>query len=137
MTIRPWTSADLGTLNRWWREWHPQHAEALSFEARMLPSGWVVEDQHEGQPRPLAMGFLYRTDSCIAWLEWVTAEPNVRRDVRGPAIDHLLSHIVAEARGQGFLSLFTATNVSALGARLEQAGFATTDRAMVHMVRRL
>lgn len=123
-------SLDLPRLNEWWRA---RASVDAGFDPRLLASGWVVE----AADKPLAMGFLHRTDSGMAWLSFVAGEPSAQSAERSAALDLLIAHLIREARGQGFLWIMATTNVPALEQRYARHGFAPTDKGVVHLVRKL
>jgi len=67
LTARRLTEKDYNTIVEWWKSW-PEW-EPLSQE--MLPEngtgGIIIEKEGE----PIVAGFLYGTNSKIAWMEWI------------------------------------------------------------------
>lgn len=73
-----------------WAEGHS--FSALPLEA--LPTTGVVARIGE---KPVAMGFLYQTDSAIGWLEWIMVDPQVRGPARDEAINGVIDQICLRA----------------------------------------
>lgn len=101
--------------------WEGHGWPALPMNA--LPSrGFIVPD--------VAAGFLYSTDSCIAWMEWVVANPKANaRDIYS-GVKELVSTIIKEAKEDGFSLVFTAVRHHGLGRLYEKENFKLTDSGM-------
>ena len=74
LTARRLTEKDYSTIVEWWKSW-PEW-EPLAQE--MLPEngtgGIIIEKEGE----PIVAGFLYGTNSKIAWMEWIISNPKYR-----------------------------------------------------------
>lgn len=115
------------TLSDWWKayNWQPVHP-------RMLPEdGYVVTYD----TKPICAAFLYKTDSCIAWAEWIISDPTAERGAKDESLDMLLNHLWTKARQQGFTVLFTSTNMEKLKTRLSRVGFTQTDQNVTQFMR--
>jgi len=114
-------------LERWWKAWgfHP-----LSED--MLPAiGLVALDQEE---TPVAAGFIYRTDSRWALLEWVVRDPN-REDV-SEAVDLVIKELIKDAKNLGHDIIYHSTPVKSMASRLiEGHGFQEGDRDVTTFVK--
>ena len=99
-----------------WTRWY----EIAPLPLQFLPqSGFVVED--------VAMGFLYRTDSKLALIENLSANPMLPRETRTLGLDAVVAAIAEEARALGFEVLVGYTNVNAVIERALRHGFTTDD----------
>ena len=70
-----------------------------------------------------AAGFLYRTDSSIAWIEGLVAAPGLEREERSQAIDAVVAALIEEAGRLGFKTLMAYTVLDAVVKRSERFGF--------------
>ncbi len=96
---------------------------------QFLPqSGFVIDD--------VAMGFMYRTDSKLAWIENLAANPTLPRETRTLGLDAVVAAIVDEGRALGFEVLIGYTNVGAVIERAVRHGF-TTDEEKFQVVTKL
>ena len=88
-----------------------------------LPSrGYIVED--------IAAGFLYSTDSAIAWMEFIVANPAAKdRDIYSGVRD-LVNEIIKDATEDGYSMIFTAVRHRGLGKLYERQDFKITDSGM-------
>ena len=84
---------------------------------------------------PLCAGWVYRTDSNMAWMEWLVMSPKAPRPVRGYALDELIRALIALAMTLGAGVVFTSCRVPRLVNRLQDHGFQVTDSAMTNLVR--
>jgi hypothetical protein len=96
----------------------------------MLPAvGFIVPDT--------AAGFLYRTDSAIAWIEWIVANPAAPKLQRSEALNLIISSLTEAARTMGFKAIFTSAHHPGLIGRFKEHGFTETDSAVTHLIRSL
>ncbi len=82
-----------------------------------------------------AVGFLYRTDSGLAWMEWITTNPASDKMDRDKALNLLIETLINEAKSQGVAAVFTSVEDTGLIDRYGQHGFQVTDKNMTNMVR--
>ncbi len=69
-------------------------------------------------------GFLYETNSGIAWLEFIISNPSVRdRTVRNDALILLISLLTIEAEEKGFSAVFASITSKSLIEKYEQVGY--------------
>lgn len=120
---------DYEIISHWWEEqnWPVIPLETLPKTGLMIWLGTL----------PIAAGFLYQTDSSIAILEWIVANPKVSYEVRGKGLDVLLDDLSFVAHNFGFKKLFTMAKNERLIARAETHGFLKTDEGMTHLIREL
>jgi hypothetical protein len=113
---------DYPMLTEWWKGWNwpPVPLECLP------KLGLIVGD--------CAAGFLYESDSNIAWLEWIISDPTAEKIMRSRAVDAVIGALWVQARARGFKKLFTSTNSPSLEKRLESRGFQVTDRNVTFLI---
>ena len=123
MTKRPYTSLDYKMLTKWWvdNDWTPVAEDCLP------KTGLIVDE--------CAAGFLYATDSNIAWLEWVVADKFAEKLKRSRAIDALIYELCEAARIQGFKLIFTSVKHDRLEKRYLNQGFNKGDTGVTQMIR--
>jgi hypothetical protein len=130
LVIRPFSVLrDYACIKRWWaaHKWQ-------SVPVPMLPKTGLVA---EASDKPLAAGFIYSTDSGIAWLEWIVSDPQSDKLVRNKALNALIDALVKLAGERGFKAVFTSSNHPKLMERYQELGFAATDQGVTHFLRRL
>lgn len=123
LAARPYSDKDYPTVLKWLtaQEWPPLPVEVLP------KTGFIVDDY--------CAGFLYKTDSAIAWLEWVVANPDTDYNKRGEALDNLINSLVTEAKDQGFKIVLTSCQHNRLINRYDNHGFKITDKNMTNLMR--
>jgi hypothetical protein len=70
-----------------------------------------------------AAGFLYRTDSSVAWIEGLVAAPGLSREERSQAVDAVVAAVCREARKLGFKTLVGYTVLDVVVERAKRFGF--------------
>jgi len=100
---------------------------------RLLPrSGRVVL----AGGKPVAMAFLYQTDSGLSWMEYVLSDKSSPKEVRGKALDLLITSIESLSKSLGFEAVFTSIVHPGLINRLSLLGWVKGDTNMTHMIKR-
>tara|TARA_R110002126_G_scaffold219971_1_gene365339 strand:- start:227 stop:634 length:408 start_codon:yes stop_codon:yes gene_type:complete len=106
------------TLCPWWlaygftpplKEFLPNNGEG----------GMIV---YEGE-EPICAGYLYETNSSVAWSEWVISDKNYVGDNKSEAVSLLLQGIEDLAKGKGFSFIFANNNNSALVKHYKKNGY--------------
>lgn len=110
-------------------KWPEKHFFPLPPREFLPEIGFVVENA--------ACGFLYTTNSQLAWVEWIFSNPEKPKEVRTESLDVLFKLLEITARELGFKVLFSASGFDAYSQVLERNGFSKTDLNMVHFVKLL
>jgi hypothetical protein len=98
--------------------WNQARKEVLT--ADILPqTGYIIPGK--------AAGFLYRTDSAVAWIENLVASPGLSREERSQAIDAIVKAVSTEARRLGFKMLLGYTVLDAVVKRAQRLGFSHAE----------
>ncbi|MDC0712174.1 hypothetical protein POL68_27150 [Stigmatella sp. ncwal1] len=98
--------------------WNQARKEVLT--ADILPqTGFILPGK--------AAGFLYRTDSSVAWIENLVAAPELNREQRSVAIDAIVKAVSDEARKLGFKMLLGYTVLDVVVKRAQRLGFAHVE----------
>jgi hypothetical protein len=125
MDIREFNKIDYYLICEWWTA-HKWNAPSYL----MLPkTGFIIEG--------LCAGFLYKTDSEIAWLEFVISNPKSDKELRNEALNILIEKLINEAKQSGFKVIFTSVEHTKLIDRYKNHGFVETDKSMTNMIKRL
>lgn len=98
--------------------WMEQRGQTIAPED--LPTtGFIVPG--------VAAGFLYRTDSSVAWIEGLVGSREVSAEARGHALDEIVRALRAEARRSGFKIMLGYTQLQAVVDRALRHGFKQTE----------
>jgi hypothetical protein len=96
------------------REWFRFRKEDIVPKA--LPeNGFIIPGK--------AAGFLYRTDSSVAWIENLIAAPDLSREERNQAVDAIVAAVVERAKELGFDVLLGYTVLDVVVQRAKRFGF--------------
>lgn len=109
----------------WWSFWKftPPPVEFLPMNMLCAYNGDV----------PACIGFLYSTDSKIAWLEFIVSNPGASKEDRHDGLEMLLSSTKILASALGFGAIFTTSRNQSLNKKLEKK-YQTTDMGVTHFV---
>ena len=102
LLFRPLNEEDYEIACGWWDFWFK----------RSLPKGFLPDDGKSGfmiekDNQPIACGFLYVTNSKVAFLGWVVSNPEYRQKDRKKIIKKLISNIEEVCVNMGYFYMFT------------------------------
>ncbi len=118
----------------------------MKFEAKLFDRGthqhliyqWFAERQLEApdmtqlprtgavvflENRPMAIGFLIRTDAGIAVIDRLVTNPAIVKAERQKALEHGVGVLVHMATREGFNEIVISSDIAKLWPRFEQMGF--------------
>ena len=94
------------TLVGWWNDWGGQ-APSKEFLTEDGLSGLMIWDEDT----PICAGFLYDTNSKIAWIDWIISNKNYRKKPhRNNAINYLLDSLIGVAQSMDKKYIFANNN---------------------------
>lgn len=102
--------------------WSGHHWPVVPIE--MLPSTGIVASVGDEM---VAAGFLYLTDSSVAWIEWLVTNPSASLKSRLRGLDHVVARLTEEAYAGTRRVIFTSSNNEGLINRLKNHGFQVGD----------
>jgi len=83
-------------LCKWWKEWNWTSPPSREFLPNNGTGGYIVFDGET----PIVAGFLYDTNSSVAWCDWIISNINYTdRPNRRKAIEFLINTITECAKG--------------------------------------
>jgi hypothetical protein len=110
-------------------DWGKKHGFPLPPKEFLSDIGLVVDDT--------CAGFLYTSNSKIAWIEWVFSNPEKPIEERAKALDNLMKGLEQFAILQGSQVLLSAAGSDAYRSIVERNGFIQTDQNMTHHMKRI
>jgi len=123
--LRPYELSDHDMLADWWvKQGWPVIAPAS------LPKIGLVAMSD----KPVCAGFLFQTDSNIAWSELIVADPESNIEDRDLCLDLLIIGLTKQAKFLGFGVVFTTLTHKRLIARYEKHGYNKTDQDVTNMI---
>lgn len=108
-------------------QWGKHHDFPLPAEAYLPDIGFMVED--------IACGFLYVTNSKLAWIEWVFANPEKHETERKEAIDRVFKLLEITASQLGYACIFSASSGEFYSKVLKRNDYQETDKNMSHFIK--
>ena len=121
------TQLEYDIVKQWWKS---HNWEVVPIDA--LPKTGVIIYSDD---LPIVAAWLYKTDSNIAWLEFMVSNPNVDKQVRGKAIEHLIDVLTQIAKNYGYKNIFTSLKVPKLISRMQKKGINVTDKKITKLVK--
>lgn len=120
---------DYEIVKGWWEK----HSWPVIPKASLSSTGFIVKD---GTNSVLA-GWVYHTNSDIAWLEFVISNPEIKGEIRDQAFDLLFNVTSEYAKVNNFKNIFTSVKHPNLMKRLEKNQFVKADENMTNFIRSL
>lgn len=116
--IRWLNQADYNELTHWWNWWRFPAPPREALPENGLGGMMIMKGEES-----ICAGFLYFTNSKLAWLEFIVSNPNYREKDRAEAIVILISELSNLAKEKGCVSVFTSLRNQNLIKHFEEAGF--------------
>ena len=111
LNIRPLSYEDYDNiLIGWWKDWGWKAAPARDFLPQQGEGGVIVYDNNI----PVCAGFLYNTNSKIAWITWVISNKEYRGKNRQEGVVLLLTELEKIGKNIGAKYIFTNNDNSRL-----------------------
>tara|TARA_R110000751_G_scaffold37397_2_gene90719 strand:+ start:2208 stop:2618 length:411 start_codon:yes stop_codon:yes gene_type:complete len=98
LNIRMLKNSDWDTLVKWWEAWPEWKTPPKDMLPENGTGGFIVE---KGDI-PIVAGFMYTTNSKVAWLEWIISNIDYKEDDKEEAIKLLITGIEHVAIESGF-----------------------------------
>ena len=132
LNIRPLKDNDYDdTLVGWWKDWEWE-APLKSILPNEGTGGLIVYDGDV----PVCAGFVYQTNSKMAWVEWVISNKQYKtKPNRKIAIELLVRSLTMVASGAGYEFCYALTNSSALSETYKNIGYTEGDSYSKEMIK--
>lgn len=131
MQVRQLKREDYDMLCVWWRKWRwtPPVRSILPNEGT---AGFIVYDEET----PVVAGFLYDTNSSIAWVEWVISNFDYKdKKGRKEAIDMLLTYLEALAKVKGKKICYSLLKSKSLIEAYAKNGYIPSETGYTEMIK--
>jgi hypothetical protein len=115
--VRKLIETDYENLVSWWK-WFRFTPPSKEFLPQNGLGGIMVYADID-----VCAGFLYRTDSKIAWLEFIVSNPKYRNKDRQQAIKLCISSLSQIAKKLGYNAIFTSVKHESLINHFKDCGF--------------
>lgn len=130
MHVRHINKQDYDLLSSWWKA-----QEFPEIPQELLPDTGLLVSNLLGIP--VVAAYLYKTNSKVGWLEWTTANPEIRGIQRDLAFDVLFKNMINYGKDLGISIILTSVSNPSLKARMERGGAEVSDSGMTNLVWRL
>ena len=128
--IRAVTKKDYDNiLVGWWNEWGwtPPKREFLPNNG----TGGIIVSKNNID---ICAGFIYFTNSKVAWIEFVISNKDYREDDRMDAIEFLLASLSEIAVSEGYEFGYAVLKHKGLKEHYENVGFVNSDNNITEML---
>lgn len=97
------------------QSWVQKHRIAMPERTLLSPNGYILDDT--------AVGWLFLTDSAVAFIDFVAANPEKTAEERDRAIRRLFAHLEGVALHQDRVIVRFMTNLPTMKSRAESLGY--------------
>ena len=134
LTVRALTESDYqAILVGWWNDWGwtPPQADFLPQDGT---GGIMVMDGDE----PVCAGFLYTTNSLVAWVDWIVSSKTYRKKPqRKQALQVLINSLTEVGKYTGHKYIYALIKHPGLIETYEKLGFIKGDSYTFEMIKAL
>ena len=124
LNIRPLSYEDYDNiLIGWWKDWGWKEAPARDFLPQQGEGGVIVYYNNI----PVCAGFLYNTNSKIAWITWVISNKEYRGKKRQEGVVLLLTELEKIGKNIGAKYIFTNNDNSRLIETFIKLGYSSSN----------
>lgn len=113
------TEQDYPIISKWWEEYH--HSPFMPQSC--LPDNGTGGLMIYKDKNPIGCGFVYRTNSSIAWVEYVVFNKSYRGEDRNDLLLELIKQLEYFAKINGSTVCFTTTASESLIDKYKQNGW--------------
>ena len=131
--IRPLNESDYDTiLTGWWKDWgwEPPQRDFLPDDGK---GGIMVMKGDEY----ICAGFMYTTNSKVAWVDWIVSNKQYRDDDRKEAISLLVSTLTNICKNTGHKYSYALIKHQSLIETYEKLGYIKGDGYTGEMIKTL
>jgi hypothetical protein len=132
LTVRALQESDWDTLQEWWTKWN---WPIMSKE--MLPlngCGGLIVCKGD---IPVIAGFLYLTNSNIAWLEWIISNKDYKEADRKEALKTLILELENIALSVGKNIIFSVSKSNSLISMHKELGYTIDESPSYEIIKKI
>ena len=128
LQLRVLQESDWETLSSWWKWW-----KWPEMNKDLLPLNGCGGLMVYKEETPIMAGFLYLSNSKVAWMDWIVSNPEYKEKDRKEALELLISSLEEVARQQGYNIVLSITRNKSLIQSHEKLGY-TVDPTPSHEI---
>jgi hypothetical protein len=122
LQVRSLQESDWETMQAWWEAWGwPEVTKDL------MPLDGLGGLMIEKNGVAIASGFLYLTNSKVAWTEWIVSDPEYRQEDRAKALSMLVSGLENIAVSAGYKIILSVGRNKGLLNIHKELGYTVDD----------
>lgn len=129
LKLRRLEESDYDTLVTWWKDWKWE-APPRDFLPENGTGGFMVSN-NDGD---ICAGFIYLTNSKIAWIEFIISDKQYKEEDRNEAIQFLINSLSGVAEETGAKYGYAILKNKSLMKYYEEANFTVTSDKNTEMI---
>ena len=132
LNVRALQESDWDTLQEWWTKWGWPEMNKDLLPLNGLGGLMICKEE-----APIVSGFLYLTNSGVAWMEWIISDPEYKESDRKEALELLIKELenVAISMGKTII-LSVGRNKSLINAH-RNLGYVIDDNPSYEISKKL
>ena len=129
LKLRRLEESDYDTLVTWWKDWKWE-APPRDFLPENGTGGFMVSNNDSD----ICAGFIYLTNSKIAWIEFIISDKQYKEEDRNEAIQFLINSLSCVAEETGAKYGYAILKNKSLMKYYEEANFTVTGDNNTEMI---
>lgn len=134
LNVRELRESDWETLTNFWKSWPEWKTPPTKELLPLNGCGGVMICKGE---EPVMAGFLYLTNSKVAWLEWIVSNPDYREDDRKEALELLINTLENVAISQGYEIILSIGRNKGLIETHKKLGYTVDDNPSYEITKKI
>jgi hypothetical protein len=122
LKLRALQESDWGTLQNWWKTW-----KWPEIQKELLPLNGIGGLMIYKEDQLIAAGFLYLSNSKVAWLDWIISNPEYRDKDRKEALSELIIGLEEVAKQQGYSIIISIARNKSLIETHKKLGYTVDE----------
>jgi hypothetical protein len=118
------------TLVGWWKDWK-WTAPVKEFLPNDGTGGFMVSKDGVD----ICAGFVYFTNSKLAWCEFIVSNINYKEEDRGEALEYLINSLCQSCKEEGYKSVWVCLTHNSLISKYENCGFIKASESCTEMIK--
>ena len=132
LKVRALQESDWDTLQSWWKWW--RWPEVTKETLPMNGVGGLMVYKND---IPVVVGFLYLTNSKIAWIDWIISNPEYKEKDRKQSIELLIDSLEEVAKQQNYEIIFSVTRNKHLIDTHKKLGYTVDSKSSYEISKKI
>jgi hypothetical protein len=122
LKARSLNESDWETMSSWWKWWRWPEVSKEVLPLNGLGGIMICKGEE-----PVAAGFLYLSNSKVAWLDWIISSPTYKESDRKDALEMLINTLEDVAKQQGYTIIISITRSNSLIETHKKLGYTVDE----------